>query len=174
MANFISALADAITRQEGFHPGTRAWRNNNPGNIWDGVGGGKTSRIWPSLPIDDRGFVIYPSVEAGRAALERDLALKVNRGMSLTSLLNMYAPPIENNTAAYIANVSTWLGINPSQDLRQVAGNWGGSAAPSAPAGPAIVNAGNWNSDWFQVPELEGAELLVVAAAVMVAAAAVV
>ena len=40
-------LAAAIARQEGFKEGTRAWKNNNPGNIWDGLSSHKLVRIWP-------------------------------------------------------------------------------------------------------------------------------
>lgn len=99
--SLISDLAAAITRQEG------RTQNNNPGNIWDG---GPT-RIWPSLPTDSRGFVIYPTLGDGQAALEHDLSIKVARGMDLSSLITMYAPPSQNDTAAYIANVSTWTGL---------------------------------------------------------------
>ncbi len=122
--SLISDLADAITRQEG------RTQNNNPGNIWDGIGAGKTTRIWPGLPIDSRGFVIYPTLADGRAALERDLSIKVDRGMTLTSLLNMYAPPSDNDTGTYIRNVSTWLGINPTIPLNSIGESPGNPTKP--------------------------------------------
>ncbi len=109
--DILTQLAEAIKRVEGYAPGTRAYRNNNPGNIWDGTGNGKTQRIWPNLPIDDKGFVIYPSYQAGYAALLNDLKIKVNRGMTLEQLITMYAPPNENDTAGYIAMVAQQTGL---------------------------------------------------------------
>ncbi len=112
----VSTLAAAIQRQEGYAPGTVAYRNNNPGNLWDGG----STKIWPDLPHDPSGFVIFPSYDAGLAALQNDLSIKVNRGMDLNSLITMYAPPSENNTAAYIANVSAWTGLPTDVPLNQV------------------------------------------------------
>ena len=109
--DIVKDLADAIQRMEGYKPGTRAWGNNNPGNIWDGLAEGKKKRIWPNIPIDDKGFLKYADYATGRAALEKDLALKISRGMTLTSLINMYAPPVENDTLRYIKLVSTWTGL---------------------------------------------------------------
>ncbi len=111
----MSTLAAAIQRQEGYAPGTVAYRNNNPGNLWDG-----TSSIWPNLPHDANGFVIFPDYATGQAALENDLSIKVNRGMDLTALITMYAPPADNNTAAYIANVSAWTGLPTDIPLNQI------------------------------------------------------
>lgn len=102
----IQDLADAITRQEGYAPGTRAWRNNNPGNLRE-----PTGKLYPNLPRDEQGFIIFPDPESGRLALERDLAVKINRGWDLRRLITAWAPPSENATGAYIDNVSSWLGI---------------------------------------------------------------
>ena len=140
-------------RQEGNATGTRSDRNNNPGNIWDGLAPGKARRIWPHLPIDSAGYVIYPSKASGRAALEKDLSIKVNRGMTLASLISQYAPPgppegqqvglPANNTAAYIRNVSTWLGIPTDRDLRTVAAGWEGGAGlfPTVVGGPPAASS---------------------------------
>jgi hypothetical protein len=114
--SIVTDLADAIDRQEGPD------QNNNPGNIWDGLdpANGKTRRIWPELPIDGRGFVIYPSRAAGRAALEHDLSIKIGRGMDLRALLTQYAPPSQNDTETYIRNVSTWTGIPTDVPLNRL------------------------------------------------------
>lgn len=105
----IRALADAITRMEGYAPGTRAWRNNNPGNLRDYKKTNGQWAIWPTLPHDDKGFPQFATPEAGRAALERDLGLKVGRGMTLEQIIYAWAPPSDgNNTAQYLANVVAW------------------------------------------------------------------
>lgn len=112
--SLITDLADAITRQEGGNPA-----NNNPGNLMD-----EYRKIWPQYPHannnDAKAPVIFPNAAAGRAALENDLSIKVNRGMTLTSLLTMYAPPSQNDTATYIRNVSTWTGIPTDAPLNQL------------------------------------------------------
>jgi hypothetical protein len=106
MSTLVDQLAAAITREEGTAPGDRSTRNNNPGNLWDGSG-----TIFPSLPHDSGGFVIFPTMADGTAALQNDLNIKISRGLDLTGLLTAWAPPSENNTAQYIANVSSWTGI---------------------------------------------------------------
>ena len=107
--NLIFKLAHAIARQEGFFSqGTRAQRNNNPGNIWDGIGKGKKVRIWPNLPIDDAGFLIFKSPEQGTAFLYSLIMRKVAGGMNLTQLIASYAPSSENDTNKYLMNVKAW------------------------------------------------------------------
>ena len=120
----ISSLAAAIRQQEGYYPGSRAYRDNNPGNLMDPSG-----KIWPQYPRDGD-EVIFPDPATGEAFLENDLSIKVNRGMSITSLLNMYAPASAgNNTPVYIANVSAATGIDPNVPLNQIPA--GGSVYPS-------------------------------------------
>jgi hypothetical protein len=116
--SLISDLAAAITRQEGFAPGTAAYRYNNPGNLMD-----PGNRIWPEYPKAPSGEVIFPDLSTGQAALENDLGIKVNRGMTLTGLLSMYAPPSQNDTAAYIANVSSWTGLPTNVPLNTLDAN---------------------------------------------------
>ena len=142
MSSFISAFADAITRQEGYFPGSRAWANNNPGNIWDGVNSTKTKRIWPNLPIDAQGFVIYPTAAAGRAALERDLTAKMNAGLTLDSAVAMYAPPAENQTGVYQAHMADWLGVDGSARLSDLSASWNGAADAAFTAALTVANVG--------------------------------
>ena len=129
--DILQPLAEAIKRVEGYAPGTRAYRNNNPGNIWDGISSGKTFRIWPNLPVDDKGFVIYPSYQAGYEALLNDLRIKVNRGMTLEQLITMYAPPSENDTAGYIAMVAQQTGLPANVPLNAL------DQQPAAPDYPS-------------------------------------
>lgn len=122
-----TAAANAIARMEGYltaagavNPNTRAAKNNNPGNIWDGLGNGKVKRIWPSMAIDDKGFVIFPSAAAGWAELERQLLMKANRGLTLQAALTEWAPPVENDTATYVRNVESWTGYAANTPLSNV------------------------------------------------------
>lgn len=105
---FLDRLFDAFLRQEG------RVLNNNPLNIWDDVNPPyKTKRIWPHLPIDKRGMIKYPTMEAGIKAGKHDLRVKIDHQLTLRGAITLFCPPTDkrNNTAIYIRNVSTWLGI---------------------------------------------------------------
>lgn len=101
----VNLLFEAIKKIEGWSPKSRSFRNNNPGNLWDGLTLTKKKRIWPVLPIDKQGFLIYPTYELGKRALEKDIHIKIDAGKSLESFFYMYAPPNENNTEQYIKSV---------------------------------------------------------------------
>jgi len=99
----VSAIADAIDRMEG--PGIT---RNNPGNL----------RTWGDLPTQG-GFAVFPTPGEGRAALERQVALNISRGLTLeeffcgkAGVYPGYAPDADrNNCRGYAGNVSTWTGV---------------------------------------------------------------
>jgi len=107
----VDAVAAGIERMEGFYPGSVAWRNNNPGNLrFAGQPGAKQGA---------GGFAAFDSVELGRNALRNQISLNIERGydatgrpiVTLADLITSWAPPNENDTAAYIRNVAAWTGI---------------------------------------------------------------
>lgn len=80
---------------------TRGIRNNNPGNI-EAHGG----------PNDGR-FAVYQSPETGLKAMGSLLTryqTKYNRN-TINEIIHRWAPPKENDTAAYVARVSKIAGI---------------------------------------------------------------
>lgn len=86
-------------------------RNNNPGNL---------------RPVGaNKGFQGFGTPQEGLQAMRDDLTAKVtgkSRAMNgaqptLSNLLNVYAPPSENDTARYIGNVAQATGLNPNQPL---------------------------------------------------------
>lgn len=84
---------------------TVADRNNNPGNLtgndnWEGKVG-----------MDGR-FVKFQSYELGSRALAKNL-INGAIGKTVEDYMNKYAPKSENDTNAYIANVSKALGKSP-------------------------------------------------------------
>ena len=97
------------------HALPRSLRNNNPGNIEYGT----FARAHGAVGTDGR-FAIFPSMAAGRAAMDSLVRLKVAHGKStLTSLISSWAPPSDhNNDAAYVASVSRATGIGPNAPLR--------------------------------------------------------
>jgi hypothetical protein len=93
----------------------RGIRNNNPGNIrrdgtaWVGMAGAQ----------NDDSFVQFETPVAGLRALARDLTnkQKISGLNTVQTIINKYAPPNENNTAAYIASVAAAIGVKPNDPL---------------------------------------------------------
>lgn len=91
----------------------RGIRNNNPGNLNFAGQAGATKEGGPNGR-----FAVFGSMQAGVAALVRQIGLYVKRGRNtIRKILEVYAPPGENNTNAYIAAVSKALGIGPDDAL---------------------------------------------------------
>ncbi|WEK38664.1 MAG: hypothetical protein P0Y50_08870 [Candidatus Brevundimonas colombiensis] len=101
---------------------TRGVRNNNPGNI-DRVAG--TNWIGAAKDQTDPRFVVFISAEMGVRALARTLLtyFKQHKLATVRGIINRWAPPRENNTAAYIDAVCRDVGrslgrtINADQRL---------------------------------------------------------
>ena len=113
----VSAIAAAIQQKEGYYTGSIAYRNNNPGNLIAGPGQTGTSG----------GFAVFPDYATGLAALDNQIQLNINRGLTLNQFFAGgngyagYAPSADsNNPAAYAAFVSAQTGIDPNTPLNQV------------------------------------------------------
>jgi hypothetical protein len=83
-------------------------RQNNPGNL----------RSWSGMPSAN-GFAVFPSPTAGLNAMAQQIGLYGSRdGLNTVGgIVGKYAPPSENNTAAYIAEVARATGFKPDQQL---------------------------------------------------------
>jgi hypothetical protein len=81
----LGSVADAIQKQEGFYPGSRSYRNNNPGNIKLG----SFAKQYGATEADDQGHAIFPDYALGRAALEA--LLRKHSGESLSKMGGWYA-----------------------------------------------------------------------------------
>lgn len=94
---------------------TRGLRNNNPGNI------DKTGEVWEGqeLPRSDERFCTFSSMAYGCRALIRTLmTYHAKHGLStVREIINRWAPPVENNTDAYVAHVCQRLGVAPEHPL---------------------------------------------------------
>lgn len=118
----LYALAMAVQTHEGYLPGSRAWRNNNPGNL----------RSSPLATGNDRpegaGMAIFPDYYAGLVALLRDLWGKATghttTGLSgnstLAQLVRTWAPPVENDTVRYIDVIVKLTGFPATMPLRDL------------------------------------------------------
>lgn len=91
---------------------SRAERNNNPGNLeYRGQAG--------AVPEAGSGrFAKFESPTEGVTALAKQLQLYGQRGLdTINEIINKYAPAGENNTKAYIDNLTRRLGVAPDEEL---------------------------------------------------------
>jgi len=86
--------------------------NNNPGNLRF-VG-------QPGAVQGKGGFAKFSTPEAGVQAMKNLLVLRKNQGMTLSQLINSYAPPVENDTGLYIKQISSALNVPPNTPLSQI------------------------------------------------------
>lgn len=103
----IEAMADAIMNFEGWHRGSRSWRNRNPGNL-EGRG--------TMYFTDMAGYRIFESLDLGWKALLDDLQAKFDGSHGLTpastllDLFSIYAPSKDGNSpGAYAQFVAAWV-----------------------------------------------------------------
>jgi hypothetical protein len=139
--DLVGSIAQAIAAFEGFfRPGSLAARNNNPGNL----------RQWGNLPTSG-GYAVFPSAEAGWAALRRQVALNISRGLSLLEFFGGkpgvyagYAPAADRNQpASYAAFVGAQAGLPVDQPLNQL-GAPAAAGVSVAPASPAAAGSDVW------------------------------
>jgi len=155
----IDSLAQSIATMEGyFKPNTLAQRNNNPGNL----------RNWGSNPVQN-GYAVFPTAEAGWAALRRQIELNIGRGLTLDEFFggklgvySGYAPSADSNNPAHYAQfVAGRAGIPANQPI---------TAFLSGQTG--LLSSG---PSWDPLPEESGFssnEMLIYATLAMVAIAA--
>ena len=90
----------------------RGLRNNNPLNIRKSR---KTTWVGQSEKQEDRAFVQFCSMAYGyRAAFKLLQNYRVLHDcMTLRQYIQRWAPPVENNTDAYVSSVARTAGVNP-------------------------------------------------------------
>ena len=94
---------------------SRGLRNNNPGNIE------KNSTKWQGLrkQQNDSRFFQFESMPWGYRAMFRTLrTYKEKHGMNtIEKMINRWAPPVENNTSAYVNAVTKASGISKDTEV---------------------------------------------------------
>lgn len=97
----VVAMAQAIKQFEGWAPGSRSYRNNNPGNLRYPEPGASGA--------DDSGFAVFPSADAGWKAL-LDYIMRRVQGIgfmgpqtSIAQFFQIYAPTSDGNAPTQYA-----------------------------------------------------------------------
>lgn len=91
----------------------RGVRNNNPGNL------DRTATVWrgedrsATALASEKRFCVFETPQAGFRALAKTLLTYQNKhGLrTVRDMINRWAPPVENNTEAYIAQVAREVGV---------------------------------------------------------------
>lgn len=151
----INTLASTVQQVEGYiapnsqYPqGSLAYQNNNPGNLrYAGQ---------PGATLGTGGFAKFPSYAAGYQALLNQIQYQATpgyrspadgsvypNGQTLSQFINTYAPSSENNTSAYLAQLTASTGYGPNDLLSTVISG----LAPSALAPGTTDISDNLTSD---------------------------
>lgn len=119
-SNLMDKWADAIQKHEGWYPGSRSYRNNNPGNI---------KYIGQKRAIGSDGtFCIFATYADGRQEL-MDLLTRAASGkssyyrpeMTLRQFYAVYAPSSDNNNPdAYALAVAKSMGISVDTQIKNI------------------------------------------------------
>ena len=102
----MSKLAELIAQREGFGiPGALPTRSNNPGDLEHAPGETHDT----SSPVGE-----FLTVADGWQALDNQLQKYAERGMTVKDMVEVYAPPPQNDTDAYLTFICQGLGCAPN------------------------------------------------------------
>ncbi len=89
----------------------RGLRNNNPGNLR------LTTKKWEGeITGADKSFKVFATMGHGIKAIGTSIDKKRARGLNtIRKIIESYAPPVENDTEAYINAVCKVIGVKPDQ-----------------------------------------------------------
>lgn len=92
----------------------------NPAGGVAPVGGGTSGNNFGNMRPQgaNTGFQSYATPEEGLAAVDKNLQSYGKQGVNtLSTIISRWAPPSENDTASYIKDVSSRLGVDPNKPL---------------------------------------------------------
>ena len=91
----------------------RGLRNNNPLNIRHNA-----DTFQGEIKGADKAFKTFSSMPYGYRAAFITLATYLSKGCNtIEKIVTRWAPPTENNTGTYIANVERWSGSSKTKEL---------------------------------------------------------
>ena len=92
--------------------GTRAWRNNNPGNIRMYDFARRAGAIGEA-----GGFAVFPDEATGLRAVKSLLLSSSYKDLTIANAISRYAPPAENNTVAYQRSIERLTGLSINRKI---------------------------------------------------------
>jgi hypothetical protein len=119
----VWTMAAAIQKFEGWYPGSRSYRNNNPGNIrW-------FTAKFPSWMVgatgtDESGHVIFDTTAHGMQALVNLLTMAITGKSSIykptDTIYDFFGKYAEANQSSYANSVASALGMPVSVPINQI------------------------------------------------------
>lgn len=111
-AAVVALLALNAKKVGGLVMKPRGIRNNNPGNIRKG-------ESWRGAVGDDGAFIIFDTALHGIRAMARILhTYATSYGINtVQGIISRWAPPNENDTAAYVQHVAVKMDVGETQPL---------------------------------------------------------
>ncbi len=95
--------------------GTRAWRNTNAGNIRSSEFATKNGAIGRA-----GGFAVFPDEDTGMRAIKQLMQSKSYINLTVAGAISRYAPPAENDTAAYHRQIQKLTGLSINKPIRDL------------------------------------------------------
>lgn len=95
--------------------GTRAWRNNNPGNIRMSEFSRRAGAIGEA-----GGFAVFPDEQTGARAVKQLLTGNSYKNLTIANAVSRYAPPSENNTVAYQRSIERLTGLSVNRRISEL------------------------------------------------------
>lgn len=118
----IEKFAQAVKSHEGWYPGSRSYRNNNPGNF-------RCSKLMTELGAIrcDDNFAVFPDYETGWKALVQFITyacnneLRAYKDKTIYGFFEVYAPSGDNNTPRrYAEVVAKAVGVDPNTLMKDL------------------------------------------------------
>jgi hypothetical protein len=98
--------------------GSMAWRNNNPGNIRYT----QFSRDVLGAIGQANGFSVFANTQTGTLGINKLLQTSTYQKLTVAGAINRYAPPFENNTAAYQKRLAQLTGVSLNKGMNTLTG----------------------------------------------------
>lgn len=95
--------------------GSRAWRNTNPGNIRYSEFARRMGAIGQA-----GGFAVFPDEESGMGAISALLRSDSYNKLTVAGAISRYAPPHENDTAAYHRKIKKMTGLDINRKISEL------------------------------------------------------
>ena len=132
LARLIFRMEGALNADGSWNTGSLGYRMNNPGNlVYAGQPGAHPQVAYDPGMGKQQTYAQFDTLEQGIAATQRQLALDASRGATIQSRFSGPGAWSTANQAAYVANISSWAGVDPSTPLSDLAAGF-----PKAPPSP--------------------------------------